>query len=186
MKPWSVVALGFSALLLAGAPPAAAQAKPWLHVQVEEARGTKVHVNVPLSLVEIALKAAPQPVFDEDHIHIGGRNGKSLRVSDARKMWLELKAAGDTDFVTIRDEDEAETVTVSRKGDLVQVRVEGDKKSERVMVDVPIALVDVLFSGEGEELNVHGAIQELAKRRGDVVRVEDKDDRVRIWIDEGR
>ena len=187
MQRLSVVTLGLSALLLAGAPPAAAQAKPWLHIQVEEAKGSKVHVNVPLSLVEVAMKAAPEPIFDEDHIRIGGRHGKSLRVSDARnKMWQELKAAGDTDFVTVRDEDEGETVTVSRKGDLVQVRVDGAKRGERVMVDVPIALVDALFSGDGEDLNLHGAIQELSKRRGDVVRVEDKDDRVRIWIDERR
>lgn len=186
MKRLPVVAFGFSALLLAGAAPAAAQAKPWLHIQVEEAKGSKVHVNVPLSLVEIAMKAAPEPIFDEDHIRIGGRHGGSLRISEARKMWLELKAAGDTDFVTVRDEIESETVTVSRKGDLVQVRVDGDQRNGRVMVDVPVALVDALFSGEGEELNLSGAIQELSKRRGDVVRVEDKNDRVRIWIDEGR
>ncbi|HET7291050.1 MAG TPA: hypothetical protein VFM88_01370 [Vicinamibacteria bacterium] len=181
----SVAVLGFSALLLAGARPAAAQAKPWLHIQVEEAKGSKVHVNVPLSLVEIALKAAPEPILDEKHIRLGKHCGR-LSVSDARKMWLELKAAGDTDFVTMRDEDEEETVTVSRKGELVQVRVEGAHESERVMVDVPIALVDALFAGEGEELNLQGAIRELSKRRGDVVRVEDRDDRVRIWIDEGR
>ncbi len=185
MKRLSVGVFGFSVVLLASASSAGAQARPWLHVQVEEARGAKVHVNVPLSLLEVVMKAAPQPIFDEKHIHLG-KHGRNLRVSDARRMWQELKAAGDTDFVTVRDEDEDETVTVSRKGDLVQVRVEGAKKGERVMVDVPITLVDALFSGEGEELNVQGAIQELSKRRGDVVRVEDKDDRVRVWIDEGR
>jgi hypothetical protein len=184
MTRFSIVALGLSALLLAGATPAAAQAKPWLHVQVEEAKGAKVHVNVPLSLVEVALKAAPEPIFDDDHIRLGP-HGKKLRVSEARKMWQELRAAGDTDFVTVRDGDRDETVTVALKGELVQVRVEGGPRSERVMVDVPAALVDALLSGEGEELNLSGAIRELSKRRGDIVRVEDENDRVRVWIDEG-
>lgn len=186
MKRLPVIAFGLSALLLAGASPAGAQSKPWLHVQVEEAKGAKVHVNVPLSLVEVAMKAAPEPIFDDEHIRLGGRHGKSLRVSDARRMWEELKAAGDTDFVTVRDADVGETVTVSRKGDLVQVRVDGEQGSDRVMVDVPVALVDALFASEGDELNVRGAIQELSKRRGDVVRIENKSDRVRVWIDEGR
>lgn len=186
MQRPSLAALGLAAVLQAGAWPAAAEARPWLHVQVEESRGAKVHVNVPLSLVEVAMKAAHEPIFDDKRIHIGGRNGKDLRISDARRMWQELKAAGDTDFVTVRDEDQGETVTVARKGELVQVRVEGAEKGGRVMVDVPITLVDALFSGEGEDLNIEGAIRELSKRRGDVVRVEDKDDRVRVWIDEGQ
>lgn len=185
MKRFATVAAGLSLLLLAGTSPAAAQAKPWIHVQVEEARGAKVHVNVPLSLVEIALKAAPQPIFDKDKIHIG-RHGTSLKVSDMRRMWEELKAAGETDFVRVQDEAEGETVTVARKGDLVQVRVEGTKKAEKVMVDVPVSLVDALFAGEGEELDIRGALSELSKRRGDIVRVEDSKDTVRIWIDEGK
>ncbi len=181
MKRLATVA-GLSVLLLAGARPAAAQAaKPWLHVQVEEAKGAKVNVNLPLSLIEIALRAAPEPIFDNKHIRIGRNH--DLKISDMRRMWEELKAAGETDFVTVKDEDEGETVTVSRKGDLVQVRVDGAKKSEKVMVDVPIALVDALFAGEGEELNIKGALSELSKRRGDIVRVEDESDRVRIWIE---
>jgi len=184
MKRFATVAAGLSVLLLAGTSPAAAQAKPWLHVQVEEAKGSKVHVNVPLSLVEVALAAAPQRIFDDKHIRIGRHH--DLNISDMRRMWEELKAAGETEFVRVQDGEDGEAVSVSRKGDLVQVRVEGAKQGEKVMVDVPVALVDALFSGEGEELDVKGALSELSKRRGDIVRVEDAKDTVRIWIDEGR
>jgi hypothetical protein len=171
--------------LLAGTSGAAAQATPWIHVQVEEARGAKVHVNVPLSLVEVALRAAPEPILDEDRIRIG-RHGRSLKVSEMRRMWEELKAAGETDFVRVADEQDGETITVSRRADLVQVRVDGTRQGEKVMVDVPVALVDALLAGEGEELNVTGAVSELSKIRGDIVRVQDEKDTVRIWIDEGR
>jgi hypothetical protein len=184
MKRFGTVAAGFSLLLLAGTSPAAAQAKPWLHVQVEEAKGAKVHVNVPLSLLEVALAAAPQPIIDDKHIRIGRHH--DLKISDMRRLWQELKAAGETEFVRVQDDEDGEAVTVSRKGDLVQVRVEGTRKAEKVMVDVPVSLVDALFSGEGEELNIKGAIAELSKRRGDIVRVEDSKDTVRVWIDEGK
>jgi hypothetical protein len=49
---------------------------------------------------------------------------------------------------------------------------------------VPVALVDSLFAGEGEELNVKAALVELQKRRGDIVRVNDSNAKVRVWIDE--
>ena len=49
---------------------------------------------------------------------------------------------------------------------------------------VPIAVVDALFSGDGESLNLEGAVEELANLRGDIVRVDEEDTKVRIWIDE--
>jgi hypothetical protein len=175
---------GVSLLLLGASAPALAQSQPWIHVQVEEARGARVHVNVPLSLVEVALRAAPERILDEDRIRIG-RHGRSLKVSDMRRLWGELKAAGETDFVRVDDERDGESITVSRKADLVQVRVDGARRGEKVMVDVPVALVDALLAGEGEEFDVKGAVSELSKMRGDIVRVQDEKDTVRVWIDEG-
>jgi hypothetical protein len=51
-------------------------------------------------------------------------------------------------------------------------------------VDLPVALVDALFSGSERELNIRAALGELRRMRGDVVRVNDRDSKVRIWIDE--
>jgi hypothetical protein len=53
-----------------------------------------------------------------------------------------------------------------------------------VRVEIPVSLVDALLSGEGEEANIEAAIVELKKRRGDIVRVQDDDSHVRVWIDE--
>lgn len=179
MKRIPFIFLGI--LAVASARPAAAQsAKPWIHVQIEEAKGSKVSVNLPLSLVQIALKAAPDPILTREHIHIG-RHGADLKVADLRKMWAELKSAGDTDLVTV--EDEGETVTIRRQGELVQVRVLNTSKKE-VRVDVPVSLVDALLSSEGDTVNLDLAFAELAKRRGDIVNVQDGSDKVRIWIDE--
>ena len=75
-------------------------------------------------------------------------------------------------------------MNVSKKGDLLLIRVQEGGDRETVHVDVPSALVDALFSGSGDELNVRAAIAELRKLRGDVVRVNDRSSTVRIWIDE--
>jgi hypothetical protein len=96
-------------------------------------------------------------------------------------MWAELKASGDVDLVTVEEKDE--NVKVARKGDLVLVKVERLGREE-VNVEVPVSLVDALFSTEGDELNVKAALLELQKRRGDIVRVSDATSKVRVWIDE--
>jgi hypothetical protein len=47
-----------------------------------------------------------------------------------------------------------------------------------------VSLVDAFLSGDGEYGNVEAAIGELRKRRGDIVKVQDDDSHVRVWIDE--
>jgi hypothetical protein len=153
----------------------------WLHVRVEEGpRQSKVSVNLPMAVVEAALAAAPDTVVREGRFQIGGKKG--LSVVEMRKVWTEIKNAGDTELVTVEDKDE--TVRVSRTGDLVQVRVDRPGREESVRVDVPVSLVDAALAGDGETIDVKALVKELSKRRGDVVSVNEKDNKVRIWIDE--
>jgi hypothetical protein len=173
--------VGMGAALAVGPALQAQPPSPWLHVRVEEARGAKVSVNLPLSVVEVALKAAPETVIGDEKIHLGLK-GRDLRLADFRKMWQELKASGDVDLVQAEDGDEK--VTVTKKADLLLVRVEKAGGREEVHVEVPAEVVDALFASEGETLNVRGALAKLQTRRGDIVRVNDKDSAVRIWIDE--
>jgi hypothetical protein len=161
---------------------ARAEGVAWLHVRVDEpSRESKVNVNLPLSVVEAALKAAPEKVASDGRIHVG-RHGHDLSVSDLRRLWKELRATGDAELVSIEDDDE--TVHVARAGSLVQVRVEKPGRGEQVHVDLPVTLVDALLSGEGEELDLAAALVEVRKLRGDIVRVKDDDSQIRVWIDE--
>jgi hypothetical protein len=171
---------GLAAPILAQSGSSAAI--PWVHVRVEEAaRSSKVSVNLPMTVVEAALKAAPDTLTSEGRIHIcPGRH--SLSLADMRKIWQELKNAGDTDFVSVEEDDQ--TVKVARRGDLVQVRVDSRSGHEQVHVDLPVSLVDAALGAEGGTLDVKGLVRELQKRRGDIVRVTDKDTSVRVWIDE--
>jgi len=175
------VIVGAGLLALAPAAHLAAQAtNPWLHVRVEEPGRSRVHVNLPLNVVEVALEAAPGVLESHGRVRLG-REGKGISVADLRRMWNELKSAGDADLVTVEEKDES--VRVARRGGLVEVRVDR-KGREEVRVEVPVEVVDALLSGEGEELNVKAAIRQLRTRRGDIVRVNDENSTVRVWIDE--
>lgn len=177
------ITLAAATLMLAGAPAALAQsASPWLHVRVEEAgKQSKVHVNLPMAIVNVALDAAPDSVVSKGHIHLKDHGG-DLDVADFRRIWAELKKTGDTDLVTVEEDDEK--VTVAKKGDKVLVNVDKPRSNEQVRVELPVAVVDAFFSAEGDNVNLKAALAELSKLRGDVVKVTDKDSSVRIWIDE--
>jgi hypothetical protein len=197
------VAYGMGVLALALVPASGAFAQTgapaWLHVRVEEAaKASKVHVNLPMTVVEAVLKASPQILEEHGKVKIGNHHGMTL--ADMRRAWKELSAAGDAELVTV--ESEEENVRVARKGDVVQVFVDrkpGARKAEagpekagkgksdgpgEVRVEVPVSLVDALLSGEGDTVNIEAAVAELKKRRGDIVRVKDDESNVRIWIDE--
>ena len=182
MKTSVLIGAGLLAVCVAPCARLAAQTpSPWLHVRVEEpAKGSRVHVNLPLNVVEVALRAAPDAIASHRRLNFG-REGHGMSLADFRRIWNELKSAGDTDLVTVEEKDE--NVKVARKGGLVEVRVER-KGKEEVKVEIPVEVVDALFSGEGEELNVKAALAQLQTRRGDIVRVNDESSTVRVWIDE--
>jgi hypothetical protein len=193
MRRATVAAAGLIAVAVgaAAAGPAAVRAQggaAWVHVRVEEpGHQSKVSVNLPVSVVEAALQAAPEDAMAQTHIHLGhfgrhGGAGHDMSVADLRKAWTELKASGDAEFASVEDEDQ--TVRIARTGNIVLIHVDKPSGSESVRVEVPIDVVDALLSGQGDELNVRAAFTQLQKRRGDIVRVKDEGSNVRIWIDE--
>jgi hypothetical protein len=176
--------LAASFALSLGAIPLQAQT-PWIHIEVDanEADASHVKVNLPLSVVEIALEAAPDKIVNDGRIHLHHID-EDLDVEDLRRMWQELRSAPDSELVSIESKDKGETVSVRREGDEILVAVEDRKDKDTVNLRIPVAVVDALFSSEGQELNLKGAISELKNLRGDVVRVDDGETKVRIWIDE--
>lgn len=180
-----LVVLTAGVLLLAGPVAAQDTGQPWIHVEIsgqgEDAEN--VNVNLPLSAAEAMLAMAPENVISEGRLRLAERG---VPVSAVRAMWQELMEAGDTEFVTIEEDDE--TVRVARAGDNIEVRVEhaetGEDRTETVEVQLPIAVVDALLSGDGDTLNIAAAIEQLGGLRGDIVRVNEDDRQIRVWIDE--
>jgi hypothetical protein len=156
---------------------------PWIHIEVDEndTDASHVKVNLPLSVVQIALEAAPDKIVKDGRIHIHDMDD-DLDIEDLRRMWNELRSAPDSELVTV--EEKNQTVSVRRQGDQFLVDVDNRNDKDTVRVQLPVAVVDALFSGEGQELNLRDAIEELKSLRGEIVRVDDGETKVRIWIDE--
>ena len=50
---------------------------------------------------------------------------------------------------------------------------------------MPFSVVDTLLEGDGDELNLVGALREMARSSdsGEIIQVKDGETNVRIWID---
>ena len=178
-----------AAMLLAVGATAQAQDAGWIHIRVTEGEGTSVNVNLPMSLISVAMELAQKHAFDGDmdfgdkfdgHLRFG--HGRDFDVADIRRMWAELRDAGDADYVQVQDGDES--VNIYRRGDIVYIEVDEDGQ-DKVRLQVPFSVVDVLLDGEGAELNLVGALNEMARsNNGEILQVNDGDTTVRIWIDD--
>lgn len=199
-----VLALTGSAVMAAG--------DRWLHVRVDETGDSnqRVRVNVPLTLAEKIL-----PLIDAKNLGEGKVSFSEGRVKlspeamnletgekvdlNLREMWQAVKETGDAQFVTV--DSDHENVRVERKGAFLMIDVidtggneaEGEDAAEagaghhaeKVTIRIPIEVVDALFSGEEDELNILAAIQALGEHKGmDLVSVDDGESKVRIWVDD--
>lgn len=152
----------------------------WLHVKVDGGDADEqVTVNLPLSLIEKALPMIPEDVMEQGRLQFD--EGDTITIADLRDMWNEIQSQ--PDFTIARVESQDEHVRVAKEGDFLVVRVEeGD--SENVNVRIPVAVVDALFSGPGDQLNLRAAFEALAAHgEGELVTVTDHDETVRVWVD---
>lgn len=150
----------------------------WLHVKVDEGDGAKVTVNLPVSIIE---KAIPMlPAHELHHARISAEHA-DIELEDLRELWQEVRSSPDMTFVTV--EDDGENVRVWKKSDWVYVEVRDEEGPESVDVKVPLAVVDALLAGE--EIDIEGAVRALVEHgKGEFVTVSDRDDNVRVWIDD--
>ena len=177
----TVLMLGAGAATLQAQEAADAETTgSWIHVRVDEADGAKVNINLPMSLVDVALEIGQKQGFDEDDLRLDPEG--DVTIEDLRRMWSELKNAGDADLVEVQDGDEH--VRVYKRGDRVHVDVDEDG-AEKVRIEMPAAIVDALLSGEDDRLDLPAAARELARTGShEVVRIDDEGTTIRIWIDQ--
>lgn len=158
----------------------ARETRPWIHIEVDEVgeQGAEIRINLPLSLVDVAVRLTPEHVVSENQIHL---EGHGISVSDLRRLWRELEGAGEGELVTI--ERQNEHVHIGRRGNRVLIEVD-EEDGKHVHVEIPVSVVGALLSAEGEELNLKAAVDQLGSQRGEVLRVDGPDEQVRIWIGE--
>ncbi len=155
--------------------------EPWIHIEVDREGADHVNLNLPLAAIEAAIALAPNTIVQDGQLKLGQEH--QVPVAAIRGMWQELRNVGDAEFATIKHE--GNDVRIAREGETILVRVssEGDD-GEDVRVEIPVPVVDALLSGDGNTLNVRAAIQQLSTMRGEMVRVIEANNNIRVWIDE--
>ncbi len=159
-----------------GAAASGAETEHWLHVRVLDGED-KVAVNLPIELVAAFLDAA-----ESDHYR-HGRFVIDEQEFDRELVTAVLAAAvksADGEFVRIEEADGAQ-IRVHKEKDTLFVDVDDD--GETVKVAIPVAVVRAMLEGDGETLNVKAALEELGKRGGALVTVDDGESTVRVWVD---
>jgi len=170
----------FLALLLMSAGLAMAASQQWVHVRIENpADDEKVRVNIPIALVESMMPLIEQKGMERGVVRL---HDSDLSVKDLRNAWKQIRNQGDAEFVSIQNKDA--NVRVFTKAGYLYVQPQ-DHSRKNINIQIPLAVVDAMFSGEGEELNLKAAVQAL-KNSGvkDIITVKDEEKTVRVWIDE--
>lgn len=156
-----------------------AQETSWVHLRVSQAEGATISIDLPVSLVGMALEMAGNRAVLEGLARFGEND--QMRLDDLRALWAELRQVGDGQFVDITEG--GSRVRMFREGDRVSIHAD-DGESATVKIEVPVAVVDILLGSEGEGLDFVGALQELARTgSGDIVEIIDGDNTVRAWVD---
>ena len=165
--------------LVAGGLQAAT--KEWLHINVHDTKGEeeKVRINIPISLIEVMLPLVEEKAVRDGKIRM---NDKDFKVSDLRKIWNSVKDEGDSEFVTVDKKDQH--VRVYTQGHFLMVQSDENSR-KKVSMKLPMAVVDAMLSGNGDELNLMAGVKAL-KDSGvhDLITVNDDDSNVMVWIDD--
>jgi hypothetical protein len=170
---------------LAGAQAAAADL--WIHIDVQgDKKGEQANINLPLSMVHNLSGMIPDEARKSRHFRVKDRD---YDVADLRRAWRELRNGPDATYLTVNDADSK--VRIAKRGDYLELRAtDRGRKGETVEARIPLPVFAALLSGSGDELNLHAALEELARfGEGELLTVTGDDETVRIWVDhesEGR
>ena len=160
----------------------------WIHVKVDGhgKKDERVSVNMPLSMARNL-----SGMVSDDGRHRGRMriHDHDYDVSELRRAWREIERGPDANFITVKDPDS--DVKIAKRGDYLEMRaVDRHGKREEVEARVPLTVVSAMLSGDGDEINLDAALDELSRHgQGEILTVRGDDETVRIWIDhesEGR
>jgi len=155
----------------------------WLHVRVTNPSRNEetVRVNVPLELAEKVL-----PTINKDRLHSGRVKFDDIDCHgiDLRALVDAVRTSRDGEFVTVQSRD-SDVRVAKRNGTLfVHVFEKNHPRRSEVEVKVPMKVVDALFSGEKDELDLVAGLRALsAQGDTELVSVKDDENTVRVWLD---
>ena len=117
-----------------------------------------VNINLPLLVVEPLFRLAAPLILSVGQVAVPGHDAP-LEMEAMHSLWHAIENVGDTEFLAVENEDE--TVRIARTGDQIHVRMEECDEESRETADIrlPIVILDALFSGDSNTLNVSAAVE---------------------------
>jgi hypothetical protein len=156
----------------AAKPSEPAKQDRWLHIRVDnpDSKEETVRVNVPLELAEKVL-----PTIHRDRLQSG-----RVKIDEIDCHGVDLHALLDA----VRSSRDGEFVTVQNKDSDVRVAKQDNYFLVHVVDKSPVKVVDALFSGGKDELDLVAGLRALsAQGDTELVSVKDEENTVRIWLD---
>jgi hypothetical protein len=168
----------------AAKPSEPAKQDRWLHIRVDnpDSKQETVRVNVPLELAEKVLPAINRDRLQSGKVKIDEIDCHGV---DLHALLDAVRSSRDGEFVTVQNKDS--DVRVAKQDNYFLVHVvdknHASRKS-RVEVKIPMKVVDALFSGGKDELDLVAGLRALsAQGDTELVSVKDEENTVRIWLD---
>ena len=152
-----------------GAPP------QFLHIETEQAGAEPGRLTLPVGAVGALLAMAPNAITENGQINLG--SGQVLPVDALRDLWAEVQSASGP----VTAEHEGAVVRVEQTGE--QVTVNAERDGETMRAELPAAVLDAALAADGARLDIQGAVQALAGRPADDIRVTGGGRNIRVWID---
>jgi hypothetical protein len=144
-------------------------------VDVNPSDGPHIVVPVPLLAAQVASGFLPEEARRELDLteHLDGVDPAAFQ-----ELIAALREAPDGELVRVEDGDEL--VIVAKRGDTLEVMVDGI--SEQVDVTVPLNVVARVVGDDGR-IRIGEVIRELRHTRfTNLVDVRDGEDRVKVWV----
>jgi len=157
----------------------------WLHVNVNDDED-QISINLPVVLAEAVITM----VDISEKPTVIKVEGQELTVPEMREIWEVLKSEGSFTLASIKSgkKEKGDNIDVIFKDNRLLVKGTTEDADE---IDINISgdLIDALFSGQEDRLNLEAAIQELKLRGTDSGYVhirEGEGGGVRLWVDNSK
>jgi len=139
----------------------------------------RMKLSMPVGAVESMLHVAEEEIQAE--FARGIRHGGL----DIRKLYMAMRDADLSDLLEVNQAN-GEQVKIWKDGDAFHLKVwDGDDIDPKVRIELPLLVLDALFSGDAEEgLNLKAALDSF-RDLGPMTLVEvyERDETIRIWLD---
>ncbi len=156
----------------------------WLHVNVDDDED-QVNINLPIALAETVVWI----VDWNDEPTVIKVDDQELTVPEMRKIWEVLKSEGSFTLASIKSkkQEKGDNIDIVFKGN--RLLITGTTDDAKIDINILGDLIDALFSGDEDRLNLTACIEELKLKgaaSGYVHIKGDDGEKVHLWVDNNK